>query len=206
MSRFSLAVGRATLADRVFGRGLGIDLVLIAAGAALTAICAQVTIPVGPIPITGQTIAVLFVGMFLGSLRGALSMLVYTTAGLVGLPIFSDGGSGAERLFGPTGGYIFGYIAAAAMVGWFAQRGLDRTFLRGLASAIVGTSLVYLVALPWLVAWSGLSVQQALAIGLIPFLFGALVKSVLVSAANAACWASVARTDRHESRIERTSF
>ena len=206
MSRFTLAFGRATLADRFFGRGLGIDLVLIAAGAALTAICAQVTIPVGPIPITGQTIAVLFVGMFLGSLRGALSMVVYALAGLAGMPIFSDGGSGAERLFGPSGGYIFGYIAAAALVGWIAQRGLDRTFLRSAASTLGGTALVYLVALPWIAVWNGLSLQETLAIGFFPFLLGAVVKSALVSAANTACWTSVARTDRHESRIDSTSF
>ena len=206
MSRFTLAFGRATLADRVFGRGLGIDLVLIAAGAALTAIGAQVTIPVGPIPITGQTLSVLFVGMFLGSLRGALAMVLYAGAGLAGLPIFSDGGSGAERLFGPSGGYIFGYIFAAAMVGWIAQRGLDRTFLRAIASTLLGTLLIYLVALPWIGVWNGLSVQETLVIGFFPFVLGALAKSVLVSAANTACWASVARTDRHESRIDGTSF
>ena len=110
MSTLTLAVGRPTLADRLVRRSLATDLVLIAAGAALTAIAAQVAVPLWPVPITGQTLAVLIVGSSLGAVRGMLSMVLYAALGIVGLPVFSDASHGVGVLLGATGGYIVGFI------------------------------------------------------------------------------------------------
>src|SRR6195952_6143981 len=117
MSTLTLAVGRPTLADRLVRRSLATDLVLIAAGAALTSIAAQVAVPVWPVPITGQTLAVLIVGSSLGALRGALSMVLYAVLGIIGLPVFSDQTHGISIVLGPTGGYIVGFILPAGLHG-----------------------------------------------------------------------------------------
>ena len=103
MTTLTLAIGRPTLADRLFSRSIATDTALVAAGAALTAGAAQLFIPIQPVPITGQTVAVLIVGAALGPVRGALAMALYAVAGLF-LPVYSEGAQGAEVLFGPTGG------------------------------------------------------------------------------------------------------
>src|SRR4051794_14739445 len=110
---------RLVLADRVFPRHLVVDITLVVLGAALTAGLAQVSIPLVPVPITGQTLAVLLVGATLGAVRGGLSLAVYALAGLAGLPVFApeDDGShltGAAAILGSSGGYIIGFIFAAA--------------------------------------------------------------------------------------------
>ncbi len=82
-----------------------------------------IQLPFSPVPITGQTMAVLLVGALLGSRRGALAVLAYIAEGLAGLPVFAGGAAGLARLFGPTGGYLVGFVAAAFLVGWLAERG-----------------------------------------------------------------------------------
>ncbi len=94
MSSITLAVGRPTLADRIFTRTLALDIVLVVAGAALTAVAAQVAAPLWPVPITGQTLAVLLVGVTLGATRGAISLALYAVLGIVGLPVFSEHSAG----------------------------------------------------------------------------------------------------------------
>ena len=191
MSTISIAYGRPTLADRIFSRGLVTDIILIAAGTALTSILAQIAIPLWPVPITGQTFSVLFVGATLGVTRAALSMVLYLAIGLLGLPIFApeaDGShvTGLPALLGPTGGYLIGFILAAAFVGWLAQREWDRKWLRTLLAFLGGTVLIYAVGLPWLfVALSNLHVpnplQATLAGGLYPFLIGDAIKAILAA-------------------------
>ena len=122
MTTLAPPLRRPVLADRVFPRTLVMDIVLVLAGAALVTVLAQVAIPLWPVPITGQTLAVLLVGSTLGWARGAISMVLYAVLGLVGLPVYSDGSHGAGVLFGATGGYIIGFIVSAALVGWLAER------------------------------------------------------------------------------------
>jgi biotin transport system substrate-specific component len=198
MSNLSLAYGRPTLADRIFSRGIVTDIILIAAGTALTSILAQIAIPLWPIPITGQTFAVLFVGATLGVVRAALSMVLYLAIGLLGLPVFApqaNGGhiTGIAALVGPTGGYLIGFILAAAFVGWLAQREWDRKWLRTLIAFVVGTVLIYAVGLPWLyVALARLNVpnplQATLAGGLYPFLLGDAIKAILAAVLLPVVW------------------
>src|SRR3954449_8025585 len=103
------------------------DALLVAAGTALVSVAAQVSIelPFTPVPLTGQTFAVVLVGASLGAARGVGSMLLYLAAGLVGLPVFQDGSHGWNVLDGPTGGYLFGFVLAAALTGLLAERRWD---------------------------------------------------------------------------------
>lgn len=200
MTRYSLSFGKPTLADRLLGRGLGIDAVLIFAGVALTAIAAQVTVPIWPIPVTAQTVAVLLVGLATGALRGAISMILYATLGAAGLPIFSNSSSGIDWLSGSTGGYILGFIAAAAFAGWMAQLGVDRSPLRSLIVATVATGIIYLFGLPVLSISQSLSLEETLAIGFYPLLVGAAVKIAVVAIINTAAWAAIRRMEERDER------
>lgn len=188
MSSITLAASRPTLADRLFSRSLATDILLIGAGAALTGVLAQVVIPLQPVPITGQTLAVILVGSTLGALRGALSMVLYLALGAVGLPWFSDASSGWGVVAGPTGGYIVGFIAAAALTGWLAQRTWDRRVLGAFVSMTAGTLVTFAVGLPWLAASLGLTLEQTLEAGLYPFLIGGAVKALLAAGILPLAW------------------
>ncbi|WP_165064684.1 biotin transporter BioY [Marisediminicola senii] len=191
MSSPSLAIGRPTLADRVFSRGIATDITLVAAGAVVTAAAAQIAVPLWPVPITGQTLAVLVVGSSLGALRGSLSMVLYAVLGIVGLPVFSDGTSGLTIVAGPTGGYIIGFIFAAALTGWLAQRAWDHRILGAIASFSAGTLVTFAFGLPWL-AWSlGLTLEQTLQSGLYPFIVGGIVKALLAAGFIRLAWFGV---------------
>lgn len=205
MTTLSLAIGRPTLADRLFARGVVMDIVLVAAGAALTAIAAQVQVPLWPVPITGQTLAVLLVGSSLGALRGTLSMLLYAVLGMVGLPVFSDATSGMGVILGPTGGYIVGFVFAAAFTGWIAQRSWDRRVLRSLLAFVGGTVVTFAVGLPWLAISLGLDLQQTLQGGLYPFIIGGIVKSVIAAGVVTLGWRYIEREDRRRADRELSS-
>lgn len=212
MSNLTLALGRPTLADRIFSRTLAIDIVLIAAGAALTAIAAQIVVPLWPVPMTLQTFAVLLVGTTLGPLRGVLSMGLYLAVGVLGLPVFAEAKSGS--LFSLTsGGFIVGFILAAALVGWLAQREWDRKIVGTLVSFLAGTVVIYAVGLPWLyislsnlgpAVWQDyLGFDSVLAAtfgaGVLPFLVGDLLKALLAAALIPLAWRGVQRLGRRES-------
>jgi len=183
------------LADRVLPRSLTVDLALVVGGAALTAALAQVAIPLWPVPITGQTLAVLLVGSSLGAARGALSMVLYALVGALGAPIFSEASGGTGVLFGATGGYIVGFVLAAAFTGWLAQRRWERGLVRGMLAFIAGSAVVFLVGLPWLQVSLGLTWSQTLASGLYPFIIGGVVKAVIAALVLRGAWALVGRAD-----------
>ena len=200
MSTVSLAFGRPTLVDRLLRRSLVTDIVFIAAGAALTAVAAQLSVPLWPVPITGQTLAVLIVGSSLGALRGALSMVLYLVLGVVGLPVFSDQSHGLGVVTGPTGGYIVGFILAAALTGWLAQRKWDHRILGAIASFSAGTLVTFAVGLPWLAAVLHLDLQQTLAGGLYPFLIGGVIKALIAAGFIRLAWFGVNRADSTDQR------
>ena len=209
MSNLTLAFGRQTLADRIFSRRLAIDIVLIASGAALTAISAQIVVPLWPVPMTLQTFAVLLVGTTLGPLRGVLSMGLYLAVGVLGLPVFAEAKSGS--LFSLTsGGFIIGFILAAALVGWLAQREWDRKVVGTLVSFLAGTLVIYAIGLPWLYVslanlgagvWHDyLGFNSVLAAtvgaGVLPFLIGDVLKALLAAALLPLAWRGFARLDK----------
>jgi biotin transport system substrate-specific component len=199
MSTLSLAPRRSVLADRVLPKSLAVDALLVVGGAALTALLAQVTIPLWPVPITGQTLGVLLVGASLGATRGALSMVVYAVAGLAGLPVYSDHTAGPAVLLGPTGGYIVGFVLAAGFTGWLAQRRFERRFVAGMLAFLAGSVVVFLVGLPWLKVSLGLTWAQTIAVGFTPFIVGGIIKAVIAAAALRGAWALVDRADRSKS-------
>ncbi|GAB2458769.1 biotin transport system substrate-specific component [Conyzicola lurida] len=195
MTTLTLATGRPTLADRLFSRSLVTDAVLITAGAGLTAIAAQVVVPLYPVPITGQTAAVLIVGAALGATRGALAMALYAVLGLF-LPVYSEGSQGIEIVLGPTGGYIVGFIFAAALTGYLSQRQWEHKIVGGIAAFIAGTVVTFVVGLPWLSVALGLNLEQTLQAGLYPFLIGGIVKAVFAAAVMRVVWLGIHRSDR----------
>src|SRR5206468_8838782 len=115
----------------------------------LTALAAQVAIPIGPIPITGQTFAVLLTGALLGSRLGALTMIAYLIEGASGLPFFSAGHFGLATLLGPTGGYLIAFPAAAFITGAFAEHGWDRRFFTAAAAMAIGSAVIMLSGWAW---------------------------------------------------------
>ena len=207
MSTLTLAIGRPTLADRVFSRTLTVDLVLIVAGAALTALAAQIAVEIWPVPITGQTLAVLLVGMSLGAVRGGLSLALYAVLGGLGLPVFSDSESGWGVILGPTGGYIIGFVLAAVLTGWLAQQSWDRKILRAILASAAGTVVIFAVGLPWLAAYLGAvgapnDLDSVLRGGLYPFIIGGIIKSLIGAGIVSLAWFGVRRADAR--KAERT--
>ena len=193
MSTFAPTLQRPVLADRLVTRSIGADIVLVVAGAALTALLAQVSIPLFPVPITGQTLAVLLVGASLGAVRGASSLALYAVLGLAGLPVFApedDGShiSGLVALATPSFGYIIGFIFSAALVGWLSQRTWDRKFLKALATFVGGTVVVFAFGLPWLAVVTGATLLQTYQWGLEPFIIGGIVKAVIAALLLPAAW------------------
>jgi biotin transport system substrate-specific component len=199
MSALAPAAPRLVLADRVFGRSLPLDIVLVATGAALTAVLAQVAVPLYPVPITGQTLAVLLVGATLGAVRGAISLALYAVLGIVGLPVFSDYASGVHVLLGPTGGYIVGFIVSAALVGWLSERAWERQVLKALATFAAGTLVVFAIGLPWLSVALGLDLGQTLNGGLFPFLIGGAIKALIAAGLLPLAWWGANRLEARRS-------
>jgi biotin transport system substrate-specific component len=202
MSAVVPAVPRLVLADRVFPRTWALDIVLITAGAALTALLAQVIIPMYPVPITGQTLAVLLVGATLGWARGASSLGLYLVLGLIGLPVFApqDDGShltGLAALAAPSFGYIIGFVFAAAAVGWLSERTWDRHVLKALATFVGGSVIVFAFGLPWLAAVTGGTFAQIMDWGLLPFIPGGIIKAVIAAALLPLAWWGAGRLAKH---------
>lgn len=198
MSQLTLAPTRSVLVDSLGARSIAANITMVIAGAALTAGAAQLVIPMWPVPITGQTFAVLLVGTTLGALRGALSMLLYIALGAIGLPVFTEGSAGWQVIAGPTGGYLIGFVLAAILTGWLAQRSWDRKIIGAGVAFLAGTVVIYAVGLPWLsVALGQLGYPNdlgaTLTAGLFPFVPGDILKAVVAGAILPVTWKIVSR-------------
>lgn len=173
---------------------LALDAGLVILGSLLVAALAQIEIHLTPyVPITGQTFGVLLVGAALGSVRGGLSMGLYLAQGAAGLPFFAGAASGVPGFAFPTGGYLWGFVIAAALVGYLAERGWDRSFASAVGAMFIGELIIFAVGVPWLANALGLSVEQALAGGLYPFVIGDTIKVLLAAAVLPAAWRLVGR-------------
>ena len=128
---------------------------------------AQITVWTVPVPITMQTFGVLVVGAIYGWRLGAATVAAYLVEGAIGLPVFAGFTSGLATLFGPTGGYLFGFVAAAAVVGWLAERGWDRNILTMALAMLIGNVVLYVPGLVWLSNFTGW--ERVLEFGLYPF-------------------------------------
>ncbi len=170
------------------------DVVLVAAGAGLTVLGAQIAIhiPPSPVPVTGQTLAVVVAGAALGARRGALSQLLYVLLGLF-LPVYADGASGPEVIWGATGGYLVGFVVAAYVIGAVAERGGDRRVLTAFLTFVAGQAIVFGIGVPWLQVSTGMTWGDAIHNGAVIFIIGGLMKAALAGALTPAAWRFVRR-------------
>jgi biotin transport system substrate-specific component len=182
------------------GAGLVTDVVLIGLGAGLIAGSAQISIalPFTPVPITGQTFAVLLVGASLGTVRGGTSALLYVLLGIAGAPVYAHGAQGWAVITGASGGYLVSYPFAAALTGWLAERHWDRRFSSAVGAMLTGNVLIYLFGLPWLAVVLGTGLERTLELGLYPFVPGDTFKLYLAAALLPAAWRTVGRSTRSQ--------
>jgi biotin transport system substrate-specific component len=180
----------AVISTRVLPHTRSTTAVLVVGFALLTALAAQVEIPLWftPVPITGQTFAVLLTGAALGWRAGAASQALYVGLGAVGLPFYSGGDGGWEVVTGATGGYLVGFVCAAALVGVLAERRQDRSVLTAVPTFLAGSALIYLCGVAWLARSLGVSGVEAMELGMVPFVIGDLIKIALVGLALPAAW------------------
>jgi biotin transport system substrate-specific component len=182
-------------------RAFALDAGLVIAGAAFVAILAQVSIPLWPVPITGQTLGVLVVGAALGAVRGAISLTTYMLVGLAGLPVFADFTGGPFVIGKPSFGYVIGFIAAAFVAGWFAERDWDRRPALAFVGFVAASAMPFVFGIPYL--WLILNVfgdleltfWQILEAGLFPFIVGGLIKAGIAALLIPGAWALVRYAD-----------
>ncbi|MEU4587035.1 biotin transporter BioY [Kitasatospora aureofaciens] len=168
------------------------DLALVAGGAALTGVAAQlsVNIPGSPVPVTGQTFAALLVGTALGARRGVASLALYLLAGMAGLPWFAEGTSGWAM---PSLGYVLGFVLAAALTGALARRGADRTPVNTAVTMVLGSLAIYAVGVPYLALSLHVSLARAAELGLYPYLVGDALKAAFAGGALPLAWKLLGR-------------
>ena len=175
------------------GRGLRIAGLAFAGSLALAA-SAKLQVPFYPVPMTMQSLVVLLIGMAFGWRLGGATVLLYLAEGLLGLPVFAgtpDKGIGIAYIIGPTGGYLFGFVLAAGLTGWLAERGWGRSLWRSALALSLGHAVLFLAGMAWLAVYVGWT--KAVALGLAPFLVGSLVKTALGVALVRVGWATLDR-------------
>lgn len=194
MTSASLSVGSSplTIADAALpgSRAFWKDSMLVASAALLTAVSAQVVVPWFPVPMTGQTFAVLLTGAALGWKRGLAGQMSYLAMGACGLPVFAEG-MNAVAFAGPTGGYLLAFPMAAAVTGLLSERGWDRSFATMILSMILGLLVIYSAGLIGLTRF--VPASDLLAKGMLPFLLGDLAKILAAGLLMPAAWKLVRR-------------
>ncbi|MEA2577891.1 MAG: biotin transport system substrate-specific component [Chloroflexota bacterium] len=200
LDRSTAAERGITLADFLVpirvGERLGTrvrHIALVVAGTLFVSLCAQVYIPTLPVPFTGQTFGVLLVGGALGFRRGLVALLLYIAIGAIGIPVYAQGGSGVHVIQGATGGYLVGFVVAAALVGRLAELGWDRRIGGALAMMAIGTAVIYAIGVPWLKVAAGLSWTDAVAGGMTKFLIWDAAKLAVAAGIFPVAWWLVGR-------------
>jgi len=170
-------------------RAIFYDAALIVCGTFIIAACAQLKIwlPFSPVPVTGQTFAVLMTAALLGARRASLCVLVYLAEGAAGLPVFAATGAGSAVLSGPSGGYLAGFLAAAYLTGSLAQKGWDRRLWTTVLAMVLGNMAIYAFGLAWLCRLTG-GYRGIVAVGLYPFIIGDCLKITLAAILLPAGW------------------
>lgn len=183
----SAATANTTLLNHVMPglRSWRVALAMIA-GSALLALSAKVQVPFWPVPMTMQTLAILVIGMAYGSRLGTATVLLYLAEGLAGLPVFAGANAGPAYFMGPTAGYLVGFVVSVWLIGWLAERGWDRSLLRGTMAMTVGHGVILVCGVAWLSTLVG--IEKALAVGLHPFWAATLLKTALGVAVMQAAW------------------
>lgn len=191
----TLAV-RPTIIDRIVPKSLAADVALIASGAILTSVAAQLAIPAYPVPFTFQTLAVLLVGVTIGSTRGALALALYALLGLIGLPVFAPKADGSHvvgiaAITGPTFGFLIGFIVAAAVIGFLAERKWSSNVFKMFAAYAISSLIIYAFGVPVLSAVAFAGNFGAAATYMAPFLIWDAVKAVIAAGLLPLAWRGV---------------
>jgi biotin transport system substrate-specific component len=169
-------------------------LILMLLGTVALWLSAKIQVPLVPVPITMQTLVVLTLGIAYGWKLGGATLLLYLAEGAAGLPVFAGGwgeGGGYQHLYGPTAGYLVGFVIAAAFCGWLAEHGWDRSARRALVAMLIGNVIIYLFGLPWLAHLIGWA--DAVTYGLMPFIVGDALKIGLGGCLLPIAWRLVGR-------------
>ncbi|MFE7844741.1 biotin transporter BioY [Microbacterium sp. NPDC057407] len=206
MSAIAASSPRRVLADLIArpsdrARAFALDAGLVVAGAAVVAILAQVSIPLQPVPITGQTLGVIVVGAALGSRRGAAALTTYMLVGLAGLPVFADFTGTIAAIAKPSFGYVIGFIVSAYVAGWFAERHWDRRPALAFVGFAAASAVPFVFGIPYMalilnvVGGGDFTFWQLLEFGLFPFIVGGLIKAGLAALIIPGAWALVRRAD-----------
>lgn len=169
-------------------RTLPVTLGLIAAGSLLVALGARAEVPMVPVPMSLQTLAISIIGLTYGARLAAVTLLAYLAQGAIGLPVFAGGGAGLPYMMGPTGGYLAGFVAMAWLTGWMAEHGSGRGVARLFLAAFVPAMLLFVPGALWLNAVTPLDLSGAIAAGVTPFLIGGVVKSAIAALVTAGGW------------------
>jgi len=200
MSVISLPASRGNvLADTLLRRrGVATDLALVLTGVAVVAVLAQVSIPLWPVPITGQTLGVILVAANLGARRGATSLGLYLLLGVAGLPIFANLTGGPHSIGKPSFGFIIGFVAAAYAIGWLAEREWDKNFIKATVGFAAASLIPFMIGIPYLALVLGTmgldnSFGTVMVAGFYPFLLGGLIKALIAAMLLPAVWKSVRR-------------
>jgi biotin transport system substrate-specific component len=197
VSTVALSPRHPVLADALL-----VDAGLVLTGVLVVALLAQVNIPLPIVPITGQTLGVILVGAALGARRGAIALTTYMAAGLVGAPVFAEFSGGPASILTPSFGFVIGFVPAAYLAGWFAEREWDRRSWKAFAGFVAASIVPFLVGVPYMayilnsVMGAGYGFSQILAVGVTPFIAGGLVKAAIAAVAIPLAWRAVKRVDR----------
>jgi biotin transport system substrate-specific component len=167
------------------------QVLLVVLGTVLLAISAQIQVPFWPVPMTMQTFMVLIIGATYGWRLGAATMIAYILEGVIGLPVFAQFSAGAHVMVGPTAGYLVGFVAAALVTGYLAERGFGRNLATAAVSFIFGTIVIFALGLAYLASLIG--IEGAITHGLMPFILSEPTKVALATLLLPGCWKLVRR-------------
>jgi len=191
-------VPATTLAARLWperaGARAGRNVLLAVAGSLALALSAKVQVPFYPVPMTMQTLVVLLLGAAYGARLAAATVALYLAEGLVGFPVFAGAVAGPAYMMGPTGGFLVGFVAAAAAIGWLAQHGWARPWSRLIVTMTLGHAIIFAFGFAWLATLMG--PEKAVWAGVAPFALATLLKTLLACAVFGAAWGAVARFRR----------
>ncbi len=196
-----MSIQSGSLRATVFPRSSALTQVLfVAAGVAFISLLAQIAIPVpgSPVPVTGQTLAVLLIGTTYGARLGVLTFATYLLAGVAGAPIFAPSATsanhGIDRLIGATGGYLVGMLIASLVLGYLADRKADQKFRTSFPALLLGDAIIFTFGLLWLQQTLDLSWAKTIAAGFTPFILGEAIKIAITATSLPLVWRRISRT------------
>jgi biotin transport system substrate-specific component len=192
-----MSIQSGSLRATVFPRSSALTQVLfVAAGVAFISLLAQIAIPVpgSPVPVTGQTLAVLLIGTTYGARLGLMTFATYLLAGVAGAPIFAGSTHGIEKVIGATGGYLVGMLIASFLLGYLADRKADQKFKTSFPALLLGDAVIFFFGLTWLHYSLDLSWSATFAAGLTPFIFGEILKIAITATSLPLIWRKISRT------------